>query len=172
MAHTWKHFRASLHSNWAYYHNYSFKAPAICIRHAPVQPPGHRAKTDPPIPPFVLKKKLFKHSPLFLHLMCLLATLFVLILHLLWLHRIMKEKKKVFVILSSWSLFSGCSWDTAKPRMMIQWVEGEEEGDKKKISMCWRVGGCKQFSCAPAGTVGLVVRVFPRGPANYQLTQI
>lgn len=58
---------------------------------------NHRAtgpKQTPPIPPFVLKKKLFKHSPLFLHLMCLLATLFVLILHLLWLHRIMKEKKK------------------------------------------------------------------------------
>lgn len=143
MAYTWKHFRASLHSNWAYYHNYSFKAPAICIRHAPVQPPGlwPCGKTDPPTPPLVLKKKLFKHSPLFLHLMCLLAPLFVLILHLLWLHRIMeekKERKKEFAILSLWSLFSGCSWDTAERRMMIQWVELEEEGDKKKISMCCR----------------------------------
>lgn len=51
MAHTWKHFRASLHCNWAYYHNYSFKAPAICIRHAPAQPPGLwpcRATRPPP----------------------------------------------------------------------------------------------------------------------------
>lgn len=58
---------------------------------------NHRAtgpKQTPPFLPLYLKKKLFKHSPLFLHLMCLLATLFVLILHLLWLHRIMKEKKK------------------------------------------------------------------------------
>lgn len=44
MAHTWKHFRASLHCNWAYYHNYSFKARAICIRHAPAQPPALRPR--------------------------------------------------------------------------------------------------------------------------------
>lgn len=48
--HTWKHFRASLHCNWTYYHNYSFKAPAICIRHAPAQPAGlwPRRTTPPP----------------------------------------------------------------------------------------------------------------------------
>lgn len=53
MAHTWKHFRASLHCNWAYYHNYSFKARAICIRHAPAQPPGlwPCGATAPPSPP-------------------------------------------------------------------------------------------------------------------------
>lgn len=67
MAHTWKHFRASLHCNWAYYHNYSFKAPAICIRHAPAQPPGHlpQAPTAKPPPPLTLS--LSTHFSLSLH---------------------------------------------------------------------------------------------------------
>lgn len=52
-AHTWKHFRASLHCNWTYYHNYSFKVPAICIRHAPAQPPSLWPYSEaPPCLPF------------------------------------------------------------------------------------------------------------------------
>lgn len=73
-AHTWKHFRASLHCNWAYYHNYSVKAPAICIRHAPAQPAGlwpRRAAS----PPFH-----FIHTPLCLRDSFSRLILFLLIL--------------------------------------------------------------------------------------------
>lgn len=69
MAHTWKHFRASLHCNWAYYHNYSFKAPAICIKHAPAQPPGlWPCGTTGPL-------LLSTHSPLSLHFILLVFPL-------------------------------------------------------------------------------------------------
>lgn len=38
VAHTWKHFSASLRATRVYYHNYNFKAAVICIRRAPTQP--------------------------------------------------------------------------------------------------------------------------------------
>lgn len=61
--------------------------------------------------------------------MCLLATLFVLILHLLWLHRIMKEKKK-----------SVCHF---KLMVLVLWVQlRRRRGRQKKdfhVLQSWRL---------------------------------
>lgn len=97
-AHTWKHFRASLHCNWAYYHNYSFKAPAICIRHAPAQPAGLW-----PCGAAGSAVSLCMHSLLLLSIFLLWSL--SSFLHLLWLHQYQGIIQEFIMFESVWQFY-------------------------------------------------------------------